>query len=753
MQLHTQARNEVVSNVAQRQDFTIKASAKAFAILSDNLYRNKIAAPIRELSCNALDAHVMAGNSDPFVVHLPTQLEPYFSVEDKGTGMTPDQITDLYTSYFSSSKADRNDQIGALGLGSKSPFAYTDTFSVESVCQGLRSVYSAVIGASGTPSIILLHQEASDHHSGVKVMFPVKERDFSDFCYEAARVFWAFDKKPAITGAVKKYNEITSENRMGKVSLSGRGWTLYKEYPDFWSTRHAYVRMGNVLYPLSFPDAVSAKLADYEMYYENMFVLDMPIGACDIAPSREELSYDDLTVANLRLRFDEIVKDFDVSLTETLSKCNSPWTAAKAAYDFFSNLRLQKKRYGATQSFPFMFKGKSYTYWQELKLERSYTKIYQTCRRGRDVLNVLSILDGKTDPLTVHLGGKSFIVIEPTGKVNWNAQYAKSRLKLYLESKNISIDSVTVYVVPNLSKIERSKLLNIPVVNYVDFPKPQMAKKTADGTAAIKYTSWLQDTVHTDNPLNIRQGKTTFYIISNKKEYYLSHEDFTKYNHIADSKHGLGYARRYLRNTLNKMGFGSQIMTSVVIVSARDFKKYNLMYNMKWKPVTVLFQNLANVLQKKARAKYIAHTASHSVRDFYSAIINSINTYTELANQVGETSPFKKMIETLTNFAPQANADKWIEAYSGFKDTMEYFSGTCPAILQAFQVGQSSGDELDSIKMYERYPLLALMFKDRWNDIRQSSLTISPDAQIAKVSFFDGALSYIKMVDASNVTG
>ena len=68
--------------------FQIQNSPIAFAILSSRLYQDKILACIRELSCNAFDAHVDAGKADqPFEVHLPTSFEPWFSVKDFGTGL------------------------------------------------------------------------------------------------------------------------------------------------------------------------------------------------------------------------------------------------------------------------------------------------------------------------------------------------------------------------------------------------------------------------------------------------------------------------------------------------------------------------------------------------------------------------------------------------------------------------------------------------------------------------------------------
>ena len=64
MKLNSTPQNEaVLSNVGQIGEFRIRNSAKAFGILSSGLYANKIRAVIREISCNAVDSHVAAGNT------------------------------------------------------------------------------------------------------------------------------------------------------------------------------------------------------------------------------------------------------------------------------------------------------------------------------------------------------------------------------------------------------------------------------------------------------------------------------------------------------------------------------------------------------------------------------------------------------------------------------------------------------------------------------------------------------------------
>ena len=117
MQLKT-VPNVVSNTLKNTTQYSIKASAKAFKILSDGLYSDKIAAPIRELSTNAYDAHVAKGNTNtPFDVHLPSVAEPWFAIRDYGIGMSKHELQTTYTTYFDSNKTHSNDFVGCMGLG------------------------------------------------------------------------------------------------------------------------------------------------------------------------------------------------------------------------------------------------------------------------------------------------------------------------------------------------------------------------------------------------------------------------------------------------------------------------------------------------------------------------------------------------------------------------------------------------------------------------------------------------------------
>ena len=93
--------------------------------------------------------------------------------------MSEVEIHNLYTTYFGSSKSNSNDYVGALGLGSKSPFAYTESFTVESSKDGIRNVFSCFLNDSSMPVLSKVISTECEI-SGTTITVPVNENDISD---------------------------------------------------------------------------------------------------------------------------------------------------------------------------------------------------------------------------------------------------------------------------------------------------------------------------------------------------------------------------------------------------------------------------------------------------------------------------------------------------------------------------------------------------------------------------------------------
>lgn len=318
MKTNIEERNiEQSGNFAESQ-FTIKASRKAFKILSDSLYSDKIKAIIRELSCNAYDAHVDANNLDtPFDIHLPSTLEPIFYIRDYGIGLSRDQVENLYTTYFASTKTESNDVVGCLGLGSKSPFSYTTMFTVTSYYKGVKYVFNAMLNADGFPSIMLINESPTDEHNGLKIEFAVNHVDHYAFSRKAEDIFSYFSVKPKFVGASIDVSPVEYTTFVDGVYgvRSEVGWR---------NTVKAV--MGNVAYPITLD---KCGLSSREFNFLKNVSVDMffKIGELDVAASREGLSYDARTIKSIKNHIVNIIQSQLRDLRDGIKSKPSYWDA------------------------------------------------------------------------------------------------------------------------------------------------------------------------------------------------------------------------------------------------------------------------------------------------------------------------------------------------------------------------------------------------------------------------------------------
>lgn len=323
MKLHTNVNTVERSGQFEESNFSIEASAKAFFILSDGLYSNKIKAVIRELSTNAYDSHVDAGCPEtPFEVHLPTQMEPHFHVRDFGVGLSHEDCMKLYTTYFYSNKTDRNDSVGCLGLGSKSPFAYVDSFTVESYYEGTYRVYTAYKNEDSNPVFALLSEAATDEPNGLKVTVSVEKDDFYDFQWEATELYKFFDTKPEFLGKEINFHE-------DEMLLEGDYWKFVSNGHD------NYIIMGQIAYPIDEDQFNYEDKAGNFLCRASGLRLYCDIGKVDITPSRESLSYNNATKETI----EGLVNDISEEIGEKIqSEIESQPTLFAARNKFLSLL-------------------------------------------------------------------------------------------------------------------------------------------------------------------------------------------------------------------------------------------------------------------------------------------------------------------------------------------------------------------------------------------------------------------------------
>ena len=330
----TDEKQQVLVAGAQSVDaFTIKASAKAFQILSSNLYSNPLGSMIRELSTNAYDAHVMVGKEhEPFHLTLPNRLEPSFKIRDFGPGLSHNDIMNIYTTFFESTKTNSNDMVGCLGLGSKSPFGVSDSFTVTSFFQGEKTIYSAFLNEDRIPSIALFHKEPTDEPNGLEIEVAINADDFRVFNREVNGQLKYFKTKPLVFG-----NSNFEWNVDEEYLYSGNNWKMVK------GGGSPRVVQGQIQYPINvrnmgkeFDDAspVVRELMNKSVLFE------VNIGDVNIAPSREALSYDAKTNQNIIKAAEKILEELPVQIAEAIQSAPSEYLARLQYFEILNDLCL-----------------------------------------------------------------------------------------------------------------------------------------------------------------------------------------------------------------------------------------------------------------------------------------------------------------------------------------------------------------------------------------------------------------------------
>lgn len=314
-------KENVSRNLGESTSFTIEANEAAFQILTDKLYKYPIRAIVRELAANAIDANrVSKSKLNNWEITLPNSINPMFAIEDFGVGMTDTEIKEVYTTFFKSTKSSSNDQTGMFGLGSKTPFAYTKQFIVESSKDGFKNIYS-MHSENGKPEVIKVNPEPiPTDKTGTKVSFAVNIKDFKEF-YDAmiySSAVWP--GLPKINGSSEFYSylknkkweseaepEIILENT-NKVYSSMEKVPTSEDFVKVGNDKF-YLEMGNVLY------YVSLEQLDIDSIYYNVlgsYIIHAPIGSVSITPNREDLQYDEKTKEFLNKEIiSTVIKNFE----------------------------------------------------------------------------------------------------------------------------------------------------------------------------------------------------------------------------------------------------------------------------------------------------------------------------------------------------------------------------------------------------------------------------------------------------------
>lgn len=294
----------------------ISDSPEFFQILSASLYKNPKLAMVREVICNAWDAHIAAGKEDtPVSILLQNST---LIIRDYGHGIPHDLIGQIYGVYGGSTKKKESGATGGFGLGCKSPFAYQDTFIVTSFHAGRKVVYSmnkSSIEHGGRPAIIPMVDIPTDQ-TGIEVKIQIKPHDSYDLLahinlvVENGQINAVLNHKEL---PVFDYSECVNGYALTQHSTFG--------YGNNSSPYSIWVKYGAVVYPVdrhpSLEDLCQdartqmnlARLDQRAAWMTPHLVLLAPPDSISVAPSRDSLSMQANTIKTIKGLLEVFLED------------------------------------------------------------------------------------------------------------------------------------------------------------------------------------------------------------------------------------------------------------------------------------------------------------------------------------------------------------------------------------------------------------------------------------------------------------
>lgn len=247
-----------------------------------NMYSNPIRAVVQELCSNAYD------ESTQFRCGVENGM---FYVQDYGKGMSPEFFDEVFLNILSSTKREDETKLGKFGIGSKSPLAYTDNYTIVTVSGGIKYTYT-IIKTDKTPSVIPIGQEDAGIEVGTRIIVPLKSDEYA-WNRALKDVLQLFD------GAYVNDEQI----KVNKVH----------GYPVL--DTNLRVALGPVIYNLDW-----SHFPGYEWLSPVPYAIVLPLtGEVGPSPSRESLIYTDLAIKtitqglkgleeNVLLQFEEQMK-------------------------------------------------------------------------------------------------------------------------------------------------------------------------------------------------------------------------------------------------------------------------------------------------------------------------------------------------------------------------------------------------------------------------------------------------------------
>lgn len=319
---------EVIGNIDETKEFEINNSSASVIIDSlINLYSNPIGSIVREIASNCVDAHrerdlkklgkrELEHDDDLTYFSNTNVIDIMFETDeiifkDHGVGLSKERVKNIFTVFGGSTKRDNNTEIGGFGLGSKSPFAYANTFFVRT-CRN-NKVYKYMLSrGESIPTMDLVFEKELEvlpgeiNYNFTEIIIPYElKSDISKFKRYADEQLKYFPQIRYTNHQAPLTHIIIDENDYDIDTKSGNVGIL----------------IGNVEYPLNFnmvnPNFLGQALSRYSSLG---LKLKFNIGELTLVPSREAIRYTEETKTKIADKLIEVEKSIGEKLSEVTKR-------------------------------------------------------------------------------------------------------------------------------------------------------------------------------------------------------------------------------------------------------------------------------------------------------------------------------------------------------------------------------------------------------------------------------------------------
>lgn len=304
----------------ESKDFGIGDASVVIEILRNRLYKHKIRTLVQEYICNGRDACREANKPDNALeITMPNALNPVFKVRDYGVGIDPKRISEVFVMYGSSTKRKTNNQTGGFGIGAKSAWSYTDSFTVITYLDGVKRTYIAHTGVNNNGRLDFMGDSATKEANGTEIHVPVVPNDCRQFSEAIQRAIYYWNDQPKIKGLVAGDLLPKHETKLmlGNLEIDPK-------------TRENLLVIDGIQYVLDY-DLFSRipKLYELTQLVENKIAIYLDNGNVEVGASREEIADSQTTINYLSDLSSRLIIKVENHIKDKYRTCNN-------IYDFVS---------------------------------------------------------------------------------------------------------------------------------------------------------------------------------------------------------------------------------------------------------------------------------------------------------------------------------------------------------------------------------------------------------------------------------